>query len=399
MWISSPDASGNVFIRQLGGSQLFRVQNDLTQYCFQGGSSEAPFQINSSSADEVVFCWRGQRLPTHKLGCTGCDCAQWTLHLDGNTLQTTFMMSPPALHMKGTFIRSGSVLPPETVSGGWPCEFNNHTGHPLNNSQVGTQGGDNRGRSFCTAGFGAAHKEQKPNIRAAKHDASNHVHECVVMNKQHNVRLEYDVPALPCMPCNVTFRASADMPPSSSHKPYFAIGFKGSAAEYLEAPLVPELPNYWGMASGEAERNFSALSGRIVLGVAGNSTCVRQLLADAYVGSIVDVEPDSVIQDSRVTNESGRIGVTFTVSMHVGRTKEDLNWRKNTKLGFQRVMWALGTMGGDSCTAPVGFHAHTRGLVHLNFKGLLYECDDLQQMSGPGSVFDAMLETDSLVFV
>jgi hypothetical protein len=299
--------------------------------------------------------------------------------------------------MKGFFIRSGSVLPPETVSGGWPCEFNNHTGRPLNNSQVSTQRSDNRSRGLCTAGFGAAHKER--NAKVVKHNASNHVHECALMNKQHNVRLEYAVPTLPCMPCNVTFSASADMPPSSSHSPYFAIGFKGSAAGYLEAPLVPELPNYWGMASSEAERNYSALSGRIVLGAAGASNCVRQLWADSYIGSIVDAEHDNVIQDSKVTSESGRIGVTFTISMYAGRSKEDLNWRKMTALGRLRVMWALGTMGGDSCSAPVGFHANTRGLVNLNFPGLVSECDALQQMSGPRSVSDEMLETDRLVFV
>lgn len=290
------------------------------------------------------------------------------------------------------------MLPPETVSGGWPCAFNNHTGRPLNNSQVGSQRSGNRGRGLCTAGFGAAHKERNTDIPAVKHDARSQVHECVVMNKQHNVRLEYVVPELPCMPCNVTFSASADMPPSSSHSPYFAVGFKGSAAEYLEAPLVPELPNYWGMSSGEAERNYSALSGRIVLGAAGASTCVRKLWADSYTGSIVDAEHDNVTHDSMVTSESGRIGVTFTVSLYAGRTKEDLNWRKSTELGLLRVMWALGTMRGDSCTSPVGFHADTRGLVHLSFKGLLSECDDLQQMSGPGSVSETMLETD-LVFV
>merc|ERR1712137_1037102 len=114
------------------------------------------------------------------------------------------------------------------------------------------------------------------------------------------------------------------MPPSNSHSPYFAIGFKGAMSGYMEAPLVPELPSYWGMGSGEAERNFTALSDRIVLGAVGASNCIRHLRADSYTGSVVDAQPDNIVQDSMVTSENGRIRVTFTISMYAGRTKEDL---------------------------------------------------------------------------
>lgn len=383
MVISKPDADGNVFMRQLPygasiveASQLFRVQNDLMQYCFANGVDEAPFQVSNSSTDEVVFCWRGPRLPTHANGCVGCDCAQWKLRLNGDTLQSTFHMSPPALHMQSVLTRSGSAPSAEKVSAGWPCEFNNHTGRPLRDNRANARQGGVGARGLCAAGFGRALKNPSGHAPFAKRDASGRVRDCVVLNKDENVRLEYVASSLPCEPCNVTFTISADTQASSAQTRYLAVGFKGSRAEYFEAPLVPELPQYWGMASGEAEHNYSALSGQIVLGYAGVSSCVRQLIANRYIGSVIKSDQNELAQNSKVESVGGRTSVTFTASLHAGYTATDLDWRKRGFIGDLRVMYAIGTISGDGgCSAPVGYHASSRGLANLNFPGLRYECD------------------------
>eukprot|EP00927_Polykrikos_kofoidii_P048723 TRINITY_DN4293_c0_g1_i7.p1 TRINITY_DN4293_c0_g1~~TRINITY_DN4293_c0_g1_i7.p1 ORF type:complete len:472 (+),score=44.59 TRINITY_DN4293_c0_g1_i7:203-1417(+) len=404
MVISKPDAHGNVFMRQLPSgdsfaeyAQLFRVQNDLVQYCFFDGALEAPFQISSSSTDEVVLCWRGPRLPTHASGCGGCDCAQWVLRLNGDTLQSTFHMSPPALHMQSILTRSGSAPSAEKVSAGWPCEFNNHTGRPLRDNRANPKQGGGDARGLCAAGFGSALKHPSEQAPFTKRDASGQVRDCVVLNKDEDVRLEYVASSLPCEPCNVTFTISADTQARNAQTRYLAVGFKGSAAAYFEAPLVSELPQYWGMASGEAEHNYSVLSGRIVLGYVGGSSCVRQLIANKYIGSVIEADHDELIQNSKVQSVGGRTSVTFTASLHAGYTASDLDWRKYSFIGNLRVMYAIGSISGDGgCSAPLGYHSSSRGLANLNFPGLRYECDARVHERATSS---GMLDSDTLVHV
>jgi hypothetical protein len=210
-----------------------------------------------------------------------------------------------------------------------------------------------------------------------------------------DIRLEYVVSSLPCEPCDVTFTISADTQARGTQTRYIAVGFKGWRAAYFEAP--PELPQYWGMASGGAEHNYSVLSGRIVLGYVGGSSCVRQLIANKYIGSVIEADDDELIQNSKVQSVGGRTSVTFTASMHAGYTAWDLDWRKDSFIGNLRVMYAIGSIGGDGgCSAPLGYHASSRGLANLNFPGFRYECDARVHERATSS---GMLDSDTLVHV
>ena len=116
------DAStGDVWFTVLQG-QLFRVSGDQMQYCFGffGKTGElaeqSPFSVNSTSDTGITFCWRtGLRgMPTHKLGCAGCDCATITIRLIGaDDLEFTFQMSPPIIHAQIKLHRAG---PPRPIS-------------------------------------------------------------------------------------------------------------------------------------------------------------------------------------------------------------------------------------------------------------------------------------------
>ena len=91
MSISEPDAHGNVYMRHPKEAQLFRVSGSVAQYCFAydtpnrpvTGADTAPFELHHHDNKSLMFCWRGPRLPSHRSNCTGCDCAQWTLTLNG----------------------------------------------------------------------------------------------------------------------------------------------------------------------------------------------------------------------------------------------------------------------------------------------------------------------------
>ena len=107
MAISKPDRKGKVYIRHLREDQLYVVNGDIAQYCFAydnpdstvTGSDTAPFYLASYDNQSLQFCWRGERLPSHKANCTGCDCAQWSLKLGGadrsNSTPASCQTNPP----------------------------------------------------------------------------------------------------------------------------------------------------------------------------------------------------------------------------------------------------------------------------------------------------------------
>ena len=96
------------------------------------GADEAPFVVApvDDEANEVKLCWRGRRLPSHAPNCTGCDCAVWTLKLDGDVLHSTFQMSPPAIHLSAALTRSGPAPAAVVLRRNWNCTFDNATQHP-----------------------------------------------------------------------------------------------------------------------------------------------------------------------------------------------------------------------------------------------------------------------------
>jgi hypothetical protein len=390
--ISTPDAAGNIYMRHDAISQLFRIQNGLVQYCFNydapNGGDEAPFQVvQSDSANEINFCWRGPRLPTHQENCTACECAKWTLRLNGNTLHSTFMMSPPAMHLSMDLVRDGSAPSPESVSRGWNCQFNNHTGPPLNTSSVHRK----RGLGVCAGKVAKGRNALTASDAIDKDsDGADNLRYCAGFNDQHRVVMQYTASNLPCMPCDVAFTFSADTPVDSSSIDYIAVGFKGRYGAYMESSRVaPDMPDYWGMSTGTlapfsgdigpwGQLNETGLSGRILAAYAsqGNTTCVREMRADAYVGSVIDTPSDGVVQNATAYERGGRTTLRFTVSMYAGTDKADLSWRGfGGRMGRLEVMWAIGKVGNDGdCNAPLQYHSFARGLAGLGFPGSRFEC-------------------------
>ena len=191
----------------------------------------------------------------------------------------------------------------------------------------------------------------------------------------------YTASKLPCTPCDVNFTFSVD----TADGTYGAIGFKELNAAYDGPDLIPfELENYWGMSTsnGTYARKYaqSSLSGRILAAyrTPDGAACGRELVAGAYVGYLIETEHDGFVKDLAVTVAGGRTSISFRSSLNAGSTEQDLNWQVG-KFGTQRVMWAVGEVGGDaSCDAAVGttfmYHNGLRGLTPLNFPGMGSPC-------------------------
>eukprot|EP01047_Picozoa_sp_COSAG01_P066569 COSAG01_NODE_9215_length_2516_cov_1.788581_1_plen_435_part_00 len=381
--VSTPGKDGSVYMKHVSESQLFRIHDGLAQYCFDydqatagtvtGGADEAPFvvagPIDDAGTDAVLqLCWRGRRLPSHAPNCTGCACAAWTLKLTGGVLHSTFQMSPPATHMGATLSRTGPAPTAEALAGNWNCTFDNATQHPKHPLVASKGAGLSLSCPFLA-------REQPPQ-QVAQPDALGAVTNCLVLTRErHNVRLEYLAEKLPCMPCDVTFTLSIDTSPNS----YVSLGFKETYAAYFDWDKIGDYPDYWGMSTHDnGGRNVTELGGRIIAGYAHKSPrtgCVREMVADEYVGSVKDTEPDGVIRDKSITLIDGRTELKFTAHLHAGRTASELSWQSLSGFGKQRIMWATGTVGGSGdCSAPLDYHAGARGMASLNFPGFGSPC-------------------------
>lgn len=361
-------------------SQLFRIHGDNVEYCFAynnpamptTGADQAPFKIVPSDADnELNFCWSQARLPSHKANCTGCDCARMTIRVDGDTLNSVFLQSPPAVHMNVTLKRTGDAFSAEQVRDGWNCQLSNHTGKVT----------PNKTDALVAATRAAAHTEQRVTVVAptiVTPDASGQVRNCVIVNPVINVKLEYVASKLPCMPCDVTFTVSAD---TTSKSTYVALGFKEMYAAYYDFDEQPlDIPNYWGMAT--SDDNATELAGRIIAGytTATGKSCVREMRANAYVGSIIDVPSDGLVRNATASRLLGRTSVEFTASIHAGETAADIAWAGQI-FGRQRVQWAIGPVAkNDDCSAPLEYHFGNRAASSLDFPGFGSTCGSSEVM-------------------
>jgi rubredoxin len=151
-----------------------------------------------------------------------------------------------------------------------------------------------------------------------------------------DVRLEYTVPSAPCWPCNVSYSVSAAI----EEDQYVAVGFKGMA--YRDpGSLEHERPGYFGMATDEID---DARTGRaIVLGYARpEGSCVREMKAENYVGTPVDVDGNPSLHDASVERVNGRTVVSFVVEQHVGQKAGDVTAFFSGEQVSARVMWAIG---------------------------------------------------------
>lgn len=368
--VSQPDTHGNIYMKQDDFNQLFLIQNELMQYCAHEPGpfglenpyvSNAPFEIVPGLDDqEVNFCWRGPRLPSHKANCTGCDCAHWNLRLDNGTLKSTLWQSPPVVHVQMTLVKTGEAPPAENLSKAWPCDVDNTTAR-TGNVPIAPGAKQLPMHTFLAD----SSMPQISDFPTAEIGAQGEVKNCVMLNEQHNVRLSYTVPEFPCMPCNVSFALSMDTP-QNSRVNYVAVGFKDNGVAYANSSLLPyNMSNYWGM-SGD---NVGDLSGRIMVGYIGNggTQCAREMRSDSYVGAPTDALEDSMFHHASVTAGNGQTRVEFTAPFHAGKDGKDINWLEGS-FGRNRFMWAMGTVGGDGgCSDPIQYHDAVRGVCPLNF--------------------------------
>jgi len=358
----------------------------------------------------LQFCWRGERLPSHKANCTGCDCAQWSLKLgeDGSTLESQFQQSPPSIHMQISLVRTDEPIPsPTEVAQGWNCKFSNYTGFPNHTTSTSAQHSsldkarlDKAQRSLCPfkkvdhgrvtplvdtmdstdlvdpTDEGAAPSGSVPNCMLINYTPGP---DNVIAKPNLVVKLEYTAAQLPCWPCNVHFTLSIATPTPGA---YIAIGFKESYAAYYGFDKVRDLDQYWGMATSKA--NSTELAGRIIAGhfTPSGQGCVRHMEADAYVGSVTDVHDDGrIFNTSMQFVARSPVGpltqLSFTANLHAGRTQNELSWSERV-FGEQRIMWATGAMDettiNDGCSASLGYHFGMRGLASLNFPGFGQKC-------------------------
>jgi hypothetical protein len=361
--ISEAAPDGSFYLRHTKEMQLFRIKEEKAQYCFAysladyGMAFEAPFVVNSTSDIEMVLCWRGERLPSHKAGCSGCECAQWRLSLDGDVLHSTFLMSPPAVHLQMDLVRSGSAPAPEAVRDGWNCLFEDTSGHP----------------SQPPLGCPAAGGQRAMISRPAPPQAAPSVTKCVRLNALRDLRVQYRPAMLPCMPCDVAVTVSLESPEDG----YVAIGFKDTSAAYQNSSAMSDIPNYLGMSTDaffrESER-WASMSGRILAAhVSNDQGCVREMRAEQYAGAPVDVESDGSVKRPSVQWQSGRLSLSFTISANLGTDEADIDWATGS-LGDLRIMWAAGK-APSSCSGALGYHATQRALAPFAFPGYGEACE------------------------
>jgi len=362
--VSEAAQDGSFYVRHTKEMQLFRIKEDKAQYCFayslweQGMAFEAPFVVNSTSAAEMVLCWRGERLPSHKAGCSGCECAQWRLSLHGDVLHSTFLMSPPVVHLQMTLVRSGAAPAAEALRDGWNCVFEDVSGHPLQPPLSCPMAGSRRATASPPAPLQIA---RSPPTK------------CVRLNALRDVRVQYRPASLPCMPCPVAVTVSLE----SSEDGYVAIGFKDVNEGYHNSSATSDIPNYLGMstdASSQGSERWASLSGRIFAAhVSNGQGCVREMRANAYAGAPVDVESDGVVKQASVQWQKGRLTLSFTIPANLGTDEADMDWATGS-FGGLRVMWAAGK-AASSCTGALGYHDTQRALAPFGFPGYGEACE------------------------
>ena len=211
------------------------------------------------------------------------------------------------------------------------------------------------------------------------------MHNCLIVGnsivgsspeKDNFVQLEYTAATVPCWPCNVSFTLLMSTPTNGS---YISIGFKEPYAAYYSSVRIRDYANYWGM--GTSEQNKTELGGRIIAGhfAPSGRACVRHMVADEYVGSVVDVPDDNRIFNTSLSYVANVpvVGpltmLSFTAELHAGKTEDEIHYASMV-FGEQRIMWARGPMdraidGTDECSVGLGYHAGHRGLASLNFPG------------------------------
>jgi hypothetical protein len=295
----------------------------------------------------------------------------------------------------------------ESIANAWPCEISSATGNvpTPSTSHLGKQSPfPSLARHPAVPTVAADAAMEDVDLPRAEVGTNGEIKNCLMLNLEHNVRLAYTVPELPCSPCTVTFELSMNTPTNSTS--YIALGFKDSSASYLNSSVLPyKLPNYFGMAGDR----IGDLSGRMVVGYVstGGKQCVRQMESQGYTSAPADVPDDGVIHSTAVTSHHGQTVVTFGAEFHAGSNARDLNGIIGS-FASNRFSWAMGTVGGDGgCSSSLMYHNAVRGLAPLGFPwyarmchcGFPSICVDPWPLLAAAAKTPPMLDTDMSVSV
>jgi len=342
--MSKDTSNGDYWMSAIKG-QVFRIRDNLMQYCFSVATST--FVLQTVTPTKLLFCYEtGKRMNSHRRTesgslAIGCDAASITVELLNNgNLEFTFLMSPPVKHASAIFHRTGKKHTISSYKIGGACDPK-HPGHPTLESAPAILGDRmcpvRAERSKSKALMAAARMEQEveAGVGCRQMDGGSWM---MFPSEKVDVRLQYAIPKGSCWPCKVSYTVSAGI----REDQYVSVGFKGMAyrAERLEVR-----PGYFGMATDpiDAQRTSRA----IVLGYPQGG-CVREMEAKDYVGVPADVEGNPSLSGTSVERKNGRTIVRFTIEQHVGRTNSEINTFFNTDQFSARVMWAI----GDVQTAP-----------------------------------------------
>lgn len=339
-----------------------------------------PGYDGNDASTTVDFCWRGPRLPTHKADCTGCECAHWQLKLgtDGKTMKSIFWMSYPVIHLEVELTKTDTIVSTEEVVDGWQCKFENRTGTPKSKDLI-HHGNDCPYLKFQSKKVAESSSSSLPDTdKPAKKFCLSVSSRDIV----HDAQLEYTVPHVPCMPCNVSFTFSV----LTDEDDYVALGFRGSVYSYSDwndqtakaNRTDGGYPDYLGMATSpnwESIYGPQPINGRIALGYVNKGKgYLREMEATHYVGPPSDIQDEeSLLKDTSVEYADGRTVIHFTAEMFAGQTGEDINWNPSapfsTTMARLRIMWATGSIHGDGIAASVGFHDSARAISPIGFPG------------------------------
>lgn len=384
-------STGDVWFTLLTG-QMWHLVGNQAQYCFGDGmlGEQSPFDVRSVFDTNVTLCWRAglRGMPTHTVGCSGCDCAKITLSLsDEDTLHFKFWMSPPVVHADLHFVRTGSAPGMASI---WKtmlnpyeqCAIRDHYGPNVpgepdlrnKTSHIKLPGGcasaslnhvmksDDLRVSFQhdyeeaeadTAALGTCRQLNGMNLKIDRllswTDKYYHVPD---------VQVQYRTPHGRCNPCDVTWEVSAKI----EEDEYIGFGFKGQSWEHM-FPYPPETsrPCYFGMCI-DAYDNFT--SDRIAVGYStpSNGAYLREMVAKELVGSLKDTDY-KIFKNTKVARVQGRTWMTFTVSQHWPH-----GMLPRLDDGPFRTMWAIGKVsGGKDEAANVGYHAGLRGVAPMSW--------------------------------
>lgn len=166
---------------------------------------------------------------------------------------STMWQSFPAIHFEVELTKTSITVSTEEVVDGWQCEFQDSTGQPDNHDDLI----HHQGSSNCPYLKLKTKKERTKSTSSPSSSPSLPAKFSLLMSARdtvHKAQLDYTVPQIPCMPCNVSFAFSVM---TDEEDDYIALGFRGGVYSYTDWKDKMEsenrtsggLPDYFGMST------------------------------------------------------------------------------------------------------------------------------------------------------